>query len=285
MNIVVTGAGGQLGKTFADMASEYGAYNWVFLDRSGLDITDPSAIKRVLNHHNTDIVINTAAYTAVDAAEDDVETCTQVNVHGVDNLARYCADRDCFLVHYSTDYVYHQDTGIPLKEDSHLAPQSVYAHNKVDGERAILLSGCRSLILRTSWVYSEYGNNFVKTMLRLAETRDSLRIVNDQIGAPTYTRDIVRATMSLLDSPDIRNSQDAKVLNYSNEGQISWYDFAREIFIQRGIDIEVSPIPSVEYPTPASRPQWSVLDMTAVRSYGIETVGWKESLTECLGNL
>lgn len=281
MRIVVLGAGGQLGKTFLDMSKTYD-HIWQFFSRKELDITDPQDINEVMAICKPDIVINTAAYTAVDRAESEQEKAAQVNTDGVRLLAEYCKKASALLMHYSTDYVYHIDSEQPLEETDTLAPQSVYAKTKAAGENVIQDIGCRAIIMRTSWVYSEYGNNFVKTMLRLAAEHPSLRIVNDQIGAPTYTRDIVRATMHLIAVQDAAQSSLVNTVNYSNQGQISWYDFAQEIFRIKGIDIEVTPIPTEDYPTPAPRPKWSVMNLEKIQCHGVKIKGWKESLAECL---
>lgn len=286
LNIIVTGANGQLGMELREI-SIASPYQYTFLSSSDLDISTRSNVKDFFDNHQVDVVINCAAYTKVDLAESEKTKAYDVNANGVKNLLDHMPD-ECIMIHYSTDYVYQSKMGIPIHENEVTKPTNVYAASKLAGDKLILESNQKALILRTSWVYSSYGNNFVKTMLKLADKLPELNVVNDQIGSPTYAKDLAEATLSILDY--LVNSVDSdcynKVYHYSNRGQISWYDFAKEIFNQKNKTIPLKGIPTSQYPTPASRPSWSVLECNLVQeTFNIKTRDWKKSLASCLDKL
>lgn len=285
MRLLVTGANGQVGQSLQRLAADYDGYEWYFYTRAELDISDAEAVQQAMATLRPDFIVNTAAYTAVDKAESEPDQARKINVDAVAHLARAAAQTGATLIHYSSDYVYHNTVTTPLKETDSTTPQSVYAKTKLAGEQAIQAIGCNHIILRTSWVYSEYGHNFVKTMLRLAADRDQLSIVADQIGAPTYAGDLAAATIQLAevlkDSPSVQ-----AVFNYAGGGFTSWYHFAEAIFRKSGIPIKLQPIDTKDYPTAAERPLWSVLDMSALRDqYGIVARDWQLGLDECLRRL
>nr|WP_290934408.1 dTDP-4-dehydrorhamnose reductase [Haliscomenobacter sp.] len=220
------------------------------------------------------------AYTAVDKAEQENELAFAINAHAPGILAEACWEKGVQLIHYSSDYVYHNGINRPLLETDPSMPRSIYAHSKLEGDKRVLAHP-GALVFRTSWVYSSFGHNFVKTMLRLGQERDTLRVVNDQIGTPTYARDIARMSLQILLSE--QSGEQAGIFNYSNEGVCSWYDFARAIFDLSGIPCRVEPIPSTAYPTPAARPSYSVLDKSKFKAaFGLEIPYWRDSLVECL---
>jgi len=282
---LVTGASGQLGRSFAKITSEWPSVQFHFFDSTKLNITDAKQVEAEIKTLEPDVLINCAAYTAVDKAEQNESSCHQVNAEGLLILANACRKSGVLLFHYSTDYVYHSINDRPLKEEDQTVPQGVYAQSKRKGEQHIKMSNAKAIIMRTSWVYSEYGNNFVKTMLRLAETRDQLTIVDDQIGAPTYATDIATASLKIIHQVLTKevDFDTSMVINYAGAGQISWKDFAEEIFAQAKLSMQIEPTTTVEYGAPAARPLWSVLDMTKLKTiFGIAPRYWKESLQECL---
>jgi len=281
--IIVSGANGQIGKSFQKIAFDWLSYEFHFYDRESLDITNKASLDRIFDEVEPDIFINCAAYTAVDQAESERERAYAINAEALDFITAACISKKTLLVHYSSDYVYDNGLNVPLNEDSPKSPKSIYAQSKRMGEEIIAQSPVNAIILRTSWVYSEFGNNFVKTMLKLGKEKTMLNVVNAQIGAPTYAGDIAIATMKILDDVEIEQFRGCQILNYSGEGKISWFDFASYIFEEAQIEIDVHPIPSTHYPTPATRPKWSVLDMTKIKStYGIAPKYWKESVKECI---
>jgi len=282
-SIVVSGANGQLGKSFQKIAFDWPSYEFHFYDRDELDITKRSSVDAVFSSIKPDIFINCAAYTAVDQAETEREKAYAINAESLDFITRACKVNDTLLVHFSTDYVYDNGMNVPMNEDAPTNPKSIYAQSKKMGEEIIAQSPVNALVMRTSWVYSEFGHNFVKTMLKLGKERSLLNIVNDQIGAPTFATDIATAIMKIVSDESAAPIEGCQIINYASEGQISWYDFAAYIFEVAGIDIEIQPIPSADYPTPASRPKWSVLDMGKIKGvYGIAPKYWKESVRECV---
>lgn len=282
MIVMVTGSSGQVGKSLQKIAADYPAITFHFLDRSSLDITDQNDVLEVADQLCPDYIINCAAYTAVDQAESEAQRAQLINTTAVQYLAKAALEVGATLVHYSSDYVYHNGLRRPLTEKDPTEPKGVYAKTKLQGEQEIAASGCKAIVIRTSWVYSEFGQNFVKTMLRLANNRNQLSVVSDQIGCPTYATELAFATLSMIESyPYVTNHQ--ITVNYTGAGQISWYDFAVEIFRISGLDISVSPIPTSDYPTPAERPLWSVMDQRLLfEIFGIHPVPWKQSLTDCL---
>lgn len=280
-HILITGANGQLGSEINALSSLYPDFDLFFADRAQLDITDKAAVNRFLDQHPYQYLINGAAYTAVDRAETEPNLARKVNIHGPAILAKACKERAIAMLHFSSDYVYHTEHNRPYKEDDFTAPKGVYAQSKLEGDHAVLESTNNGMIIRTSWVYSSFGHNFVKTMLRLGRERDQLNIVFDQIGSPTYARDLAKASLDIIQKA--KKEEIAGIYHYSNEGVCSWYDFAIAIFEIAGIECTVRPIESKDYPTPAERPPFSVLNKGKIKEdFGLVIPHWKESLRECL---
>jgi len=281
MNILVTGAGGQLGQELQEaVLTRSSQHTYHFADRASLDLTDTSALEAYLEAHAIQLIINAAAYTAVDRAEDEPEMADLVNHQAVATLARLAKERDAFLLHVSTDYVFSGDAHTPYTEEAPTAPLGVYGRSKRLGEEAILDSGVRHLILRTSWLYAPYGANFMKTMLRLGKERPEMRVVFDQVGTPTSALDLARFIVGIIEH---RQLDKTGLYHFSNEGVCSWYDFAEAIFHLSGYDTQLHPIRSSEYPTRAERPHYSVLDKARVReAFGITIPHWRTALEECL---
>lgn len=285
-NILITGAGGQVGQELTTLRKSFPALTLIPVDHRTLDITDSEAVAGFIDRRPVDYCINCAAYTAVDQAESEPEQARRINVEGAAVLAARCAERKIPLLHLSSDYVYHNQLNRPLREDDPNDPKSVYARTKLEGDRQVLKNHAHSIIVRTSWVYSAFGHNFVKTMIRLGKERDSLRIVYDQVGAPTYARDLAGALLQIIQKIEAREIEPAAwpgIYHYANEGVCSWYDFALAIFELCGIHCRVTPIESKDYPTPASRPAFSLLNKNKIKStFGIEIPHWKSSLQDCL---
>ena len=276
--VLVSGANGQLGKSLQQIAPDFsGRYRFLFTDVDTLDITDLAAVCRIVQAENVDFLINAAAYTAVDKAESDAELAFLLNEKAVGNLAAAAKEHGTFLVHISTDYVFDGKSHTPYRPTDTPNPTSVYGSSKLSGENALRQSGCRGAIVRTAWLYSPYGNNFVKTMLRLADTKDSISVVNDQTGCPTLALDLARFIMTVIEHDG--NSEQVKCYHFTNRGEITWYDFACEIIRQSGRNCPVHPIPSSSYPTPVTRPAYSVLDLTESEAL-FDIPDWKESLTK-----
>lgn len=285
IKVLITGANGQLGQSFRKIANKFKTYDFHFYTSTQLDITNGKAVNDEVVKINPQVLINCAAYTKVDDAEDHEEANWNVNVIATHNIARICKKQDVMLFHYSSDYVYHSLEGQKLNELSPTTPQGKYAAAKLRSEEVIDASSPRAIIMRTSWVYSEFGHNFLKTMLKLAETKSNLKIVNDQIGAPTYATDIAMTSMKIIEQIMSKKVTLTKpeILNYAGEGETSWYDFAGYIFKTANINIKLKGILSKDYPTKAARPKWSVLDMELIKStYGITPKFWKDSVKECL---
>ena len=282
--ILVTGSNGQLGSELRSLAPDYSEHTFFFTDRDTLDITDETAIEEFVKEYGADTIINSAAYTAVDKAESDSEAADRVNHKAARVLAEVAKRHGAKLIHISTDYVFDGRNFRPYIESDPTAPASVYGATKCDGEKAIMTVDPKaSIIVRTSWVYSSYGANFVKTMLRLGKERDELGVIFDQVGTPTYAKDLARALLDII--PDIKNSS-VEIYHYSNEGVASWYDFAKEIMSLAGNDCKVNAIETKAYPTPASRPHYSLLNKSKIKeAFGIEIPYWKESLKQCLEQL
>lgn len=275
---VVFGANGQLGSTFKKIKPEYS-----FFTSENVDITKLDQLEEVLSKQAKEsFVINCAAYTAVDKAEENKELAQQVNSEAVKNMALLCKKYGLRLIHFSTDYVFNGEGSEPYTEDQKTSPLGVYGETKLNGEIELRNHLEDFVIIRTSWVYSEFGNNFLKTMIRLSD-KESLNVVNDQLGTPTYTDDIVATTLSIMNSFE---ESKGEIFHFSNEGQISWYDFACEIMNQVNSDCQVNPIPTSEYPTPAKRPKYSVLSKEKLKNkLNIAIPEWKESLKLCLKNM
>lgn len=287
MKILVTGADGQVGKELQAISQDYPECEFIFVNRSGLDIIQKENIDALFSTLHPDVCINCAAYTAVDKAESDLELCHKVNATGPQYLAQACAQHNKTLIHLSTDYVYNLDITRPLLEDDQTNPVGAYATTKREGERQALAESPSTIIMRTSWVYSSYGNNFVKTMLRLGAERDSLSIVSDQIGTPTYAKDIAHALLQIVKTIQGKElGAHAGIYNFSNTESTNWADFARTIFDMRSIDCEVNDITTAAYNAAAHRPLWSVLSKEKIKhTFGVEIRSWKESLNECLSLL
>ena len=281
MVVLVTGASGQLGQALQSVASHYTDIDFAFFNSTDLNITDFEQCKLVFEKVKPDFCINAAAYTAVDKAESEVEKATLINVEGARNLAQVCKENDVILVHISTDFIFDGTSSKAYKEDDIPNPTGVYGQTKLDGEKAIQAIVEKYFIIRTSWVYSDFGNNFMKTMLRLGRERDSLSVVNDQIGTPTNAVDLAKALLKVINSchAEFSSAFQYGVYNFSNEGQCSWYDFAKKIFEINKIKIDLHPIPTTSFPTPAKRPAFSVLDKSKIKSvFGVEVKEWEESL-------
>ena len=284
MNILVTGANGQLGNELRQISGNFPDDCFFFTDVAELDITNPDAITDFFVKNNVQTVINCAAYTAVDKAESDGPAANLINATAVAHLAKICKQTDATLIHVSTDYVYDGCACKPYSEDHRTAPVSVYGRSKLVGEEAALTVP-KSVVIRTSWLYSSFGNNFVKTMLRLGRERETLNVVFDQVGTPTYAADLAQAIMVIVKTAEL-NHLITGIFHYANEGVCSWYDFAHEIMQQAGLECAVRPIETKDYPTPASRPHFSVLNKTRMKAaYGIEIPHWKDSLSRCLAEI
>lgn len=283
MNILVIGASGQLGQELRVVA-EGSAQHYTFASRSELDVTDQLAIRHFVQDHHIDTIINCSAYTAVDRAEDEPEEADCINHQAVAALAALAKAQGLYLIHISTDYVFAGDSHRPITEEETPRPQSVYGRTKLLGEDAIRRAGCRALILRTSWLYSTYGANFLKTMCRLMQERQELSIVFDQIGTPTYARDLARFIVSYLEQD--KGTRQEGTYHFSDEGVASWYDFAEAIRHRMGYSCQLHPIRSEQYPTKATRPSYSVLDKAKLkRDFGITLPHWQTSLEDCLHQL
>lgn len=281
MNILVTGGNGQLGNSIKKISSDYPQHTFFFTDVPEVDITNLELLDRLMEEKSVDAIINCAAYTAVDKAESDVVLAESINVAGPKNLAEAAKKRGAKLIHVSTDYVFNGTANEPLKEEAQTDPIGVYGRTKLAGEQAVKDSGCDALVIRTAWLYSEFGNNFVKTMLRLGREREQLGVVFDQVGTPTYAPDLAVAIMTLLD----KGFTGFDLYHFSNEGVISWYDFTKAIFRLENINITLNPIESCEYPTPAKRPAYSVLNKKKIKAAGVSVPYWEDSLRVCLKEL
>lgn len=281
MNILVTGGNGQLGNSIKKISSDYPQHTFFFTDMPEVDITNLELLDRLMEEKSVDAIINCAAYTAVDKAESDVVLAESINVAGPKNLAEAAKKRGAKLIHVSTDYVFNGTANEPLKEEAQTDPIGVYGRTKLAGEQAVKDSGCDALVIRTAWLYSEFGNNFVKTMLRLGREREQLGVVFDQVGTPTYAPDLAVAIMTLLD----KGFTGFDLYHFSNEGVISWYDFTKAIFRLENINITLNPIESCEYPTPAKRPAYSVLNKKKIKAAGVSVPYWEDSLRVCLKEL
>jgi len=282
--IIVTGANGQVGQELRAAASSAappaGEFDFIFLTRNDLPLDNGASPDPLFEDHRPAYFINCAAYTAVDRAETEKEQAFKINGDAVASIAAACARFDTRLIHISTDYVFDGSSATPLRETDHTGPLNVYGASKLRGEHlAMQLHPAGTAILRTSWVYSEFGNNFVKTMIRLMKEKESIRVVDDQIGSPTYAADLAGAILQIIAAPAFIPG----IYHYSNEGEISWYQFALAIKELTGSPCRVEPLPTAQYPTPARRPHYSLLDKTLIRqTYGIKIPDWKDSLRRCI---
>lgn len=285
MKIIVTGSKGQLGLSIQELSSGYPGLSFVFTDVEELDISDQDQVNTFLASEKPAVVVNCAAYTAVDKAEKEEALAEKINHHAVANLARACKKTGAKLIHISTDYLFDGNKSTPYHEKDIVRPQSVYGITKLEGETAILRSEIPSIIIRTSWLYSAYGNNFVKTMLRLGREREQLGVVSDQVGTPTYAGDLAKVLLDILQmaSTDSKNFVSG-IYHYSNEGVASWYDFTKAIFENSPeITCMVNPIDTNAYPTPATRPAYSVLNKSKIKAtFGVSIPYWRDSLKLCL---
>ena len=280
--ILVTGGNGQLGREFHALANYYAHYSFLFRTKEQLTITDENAITDFFRNNTIDICINCAAYTAVDKAETERETARAVNATAVGIIARACKNYNSKFFHISTDYVFDGKGTNPYKENDVTSPVNFYGQTKLNGEEIALQENEETIIIRTAWVYSSFGNNFVKTMIRLMKERESIGVVSDQYGCPTYAADVAAAIMQIIES----NNFVAGIYHYSNKGKISWYDFAKEIAEQINSNCIVNGITTSQFPTPAARPSYSVLDTSKISStYSIAIPEWKDSLRKCLAML
>lgn len=278
-NILITGSNGQLGSEIKQLSAT-SKHRFFFTDVGELDITDKSAVEGFVVENQIDTIINCAAYTNVDKAEDDFEAADKINHLAVKNLADICARKKLFLVHVSTDYVFDGTKNFPYVETDPPAPLGVYGRTKHDGEKAVINSGCECLIIRTSWLYSSFGNNFVKTMRRLTAEKESLKVVFDQVGTPTYAGDLAKAILEIIETE--KHQDNIGIYHFSNEGVCSWYDFAIEIRDLFGNVCDIQPCHSSEFPSKVTRPKFSVLDKTKIKeTFGIKIPYWKTSLKAC----
>lgn len=285
MVVLVTGANGQLGQSLRHIAPHYPEIEFVFCDSSQLDITHRAQIESVFNHYQPQFCINTAAYTAVDKAESEPEKAHHINVVGAQNLAKVCQQKAVVLLHVSTDFVFDGTKKTPYTEDDLPNPTGVYGQTKWEGEQAIIEATPRCFIIRTAWVYSQFGANFMKTMLRLADERDALRVVNDQIGTPTNAVDLAEVLVAMVRYAFQTEHPTFGIYHFSNEGQCSWYDFATAILKYSHRTTPVYPIPTTDFPTPAQRPAFSVLSKEKVKHLlGIEILDWEQRLSQLLSN-
>ncbi|NQZ54166.1 MAG: dTDP-4-dehydrorhamnose reductase [Piscirickettsiaceae bacterium] len=286
--ILVTGATGQLGQSIKSLENDYPAYQFVFARREQLDLSDNQNIAHFFQQNTFDLIINCAAYTAVDKAESEAELADQVNHLAVKKLAEIAKQQQTKLIHISTDYVFNGQQYRPYIETDKVQPKGVYGLSKLIGEQVLLESmPNNALIIRTSWLYSESGNNFVKTMLKLGRERDAVNVIFDQVGTPTYAYDLAQAIMAIASS-DLFDHTDftSDVYHYSNEGVCSWYDFAKAIFEFSNIQCDVSPIETKDYPTAATRPHYSLLNKAKIKqTYDMPIPYWKDSLQQCLNAL
>jgi dTDP-4-dehydrorhamnose reductase len=277
--IVVTGATGQLGSELKVLSENYAQYEWIFADRTQVSLDNLAVLKEQLESIQPSVILNCGAYTAVDKAEMEPELADIVNHQAVKTIAQYAKEHQVQLIHISTDYVFDGNSSVALQEDASTDPINVYGVTKLAGEKSCLQANPNAIIIRTSWVYSSFGNNFVKTMSRLLQERDSLNVVNDQIGSPTYAADLACAIMTIVAHSEWQSG----IYNFSNEGEISWYEFVLAIKEIGKFDCLVNGIPSSEYPTPAKRPAFSLLDKSKIKNiFGVEVPAYKVSLNKCM---
>ncbi len=282
MKILVTGSKGQLGFALQELARSYEKYQFVFVDKDVLDISSAGAVEDFFKQHKPDVLINCAGYTAVDAAEGDVQEAMLVNARGAGILAEAAGSASALMVHISTDYVFDGKGYRPYTERDPANPKTVYGKSKLEGELEVIFNAKRSVIIRTSWLYSRHGHNFMKTVLNKAGTEKFLRVVFDQTGTPTYADDLAAAIMHML--PRVPSRTRGEIYNFSNEGVCSWYDFARAIVDIRGLECKIIPVLSREFKTAAARPHYSVLDKSRIKKdFDLEIPYWRDSLQRCLG--
>ena len=282
MKILITGANGQLGTELHEILEREFPGQTLYTDVQELDLTNAKAVDSYVANNEITHIVNCAAYTAVDRAEEEKMLCAAVNTDAVKNLAMGADANGAKIIHISTDYVFDGTNHRPYRESDKVNPISQYGTTKRKGETLLLALAPQAIIIRTAWLYSAHGNNFVKTMLRLADSQPEIKVVCDQIGTPTFARDLARAVVKVLQS----HQWVPGIYHFTDEGAASWYDFAKAIFRIAGKDVKVTPIPTEDYPTPASRPSYSILDRTRIKAtYGIEIPHWEEALADCLRQL
>jgi len=283
LNVLVTGSNGQIGSEIKSLSQNYN-YHFIFTTKESLDITCQEDIITFCHKNRVDIIINTAAYTAVEKAEDDRDNANSVNHLAVKYLANIAKKKDISLIHISTDYVFDGNTHRPYMETDRTNPESVYGKTKLDGEKSMIACNPNhSIVIRTSWVYSSFGNNFVKSMLKLGKRREELEVIFDQVGTPTYARDLAQTILEILAKLD---NKDVEIYHYTNEGVLSWYDFAKEIINMAKIDCKIHPIETKEYSSFTKRPKYSLLNKSKIKEkFNIDMPYWKDSLSDCLEKL
>lgn len=286
-NILVTGAYGQLGNEVRILSANYPEYNFLFTDVDSLDITDKNELIDFVTGNDIRYIINCAAYTAVDKAEDDAELCEKINATAVKNLGLAAAEAGAGIIHVSTDYVFDGTSCRPYTEDMPTKPCSVYGKTKLKGEKNLLKACPNAIIIRTAWLYSPFGNNFVKTMIKLGSERESLNVIFDQVGTPTYALDLADAILKAMDQTIDTDHEKGGVYHFSNEGVCSWYDFTIKIHEIAGIKTcKVNPIETKDYPTKAARPHYSVLNKSKIKqTFNISIPHWEASLKDCIKEL
>lgn len=287
ITVLVTGSTGQLGQSIQYSQNQYPSLKFSFVSSNELDLCDQSAVVAYFDKNTFEVIINCAAYTTVDKAESDFMLADKINHLAVKQLAEIAKQHNSVFIHVSTDYVFNGKNSKPYLETDTPDPKGVYGESKLNGELAFEAVGVQGCIIRTSWVYSEYGNNFVKTMQRLGSKKESLNVIYDQIGSPTYAGDLANAILVIVQSPCLRNDAlKPQVYHYSNEGVCSWYDFSKTIFELSSIDCKVNPIETKDYPTPAKRPHYSLLNKAKIKhSFELDIPYWKDSLQKCIKRL
>lgn len=284
--VIVSGKNGQLGNELQDASVLFPQFHYYFFGKDELDISNNSALEKIFAEYRPAYFINTAAYTAVDKAETEKEAAYRINADAVSRIAKLCARYDTILIHLSTDYVFDGNNTQPHKENDLTNPVNYYGYSKWMGEQLALENNSHTIIIRTSWVYSIYGHNFVKTMLRLMKERPTLNVVNEQLGSPTYAKDLAEAILQIITKVHSVENFHPGIYHFSNDGVISWYDFATAIRDIKKLSCSVQPIITAQYPTPAKRPSYSAFNKEKIQSaFDIVLKNWRESLEECLGKL
>jgi dTDP-4-dehydrorhamnose reductase len=286
IKILVTGANGQLGSDIRSLQNNFKAFNFTYTDIADVDITDIKQLDPYFKNSKFDFVINCAAYTAVDKAESETEKANQINGDAAGNIALFCKENNTKLIHISTDYIFDGTSHRPYVETERANPVSAYGKSKLIGEQKVIESGCDAIIIRTSWLYSSFGNNFVKTMIKYGTERGLLNVVFDQVGTPTYAAELADAILKIIEYSESTKDFKTGIYHYSNEGVCSWYDFAIEIIEKKNINCKINPIETKDYPTPARRPHYSVFNKSKIKeAFNIEIPHWKISLDKCLKKL
>jgi len=284
LNILVTGSNGQLGSEIKALSESYTDYNFFFTDVDNLDITEYQDLNIFFTKNKIDYVINCAAYTAVDRAEEDTDNARYININAVKYLSQISRKHNAFLIHISTDYVFDGKNYKPYTENDPICPTSVYGKTKAEGESEVISHTEKAIIIRTSWLYSSFGYNFVKTILKYGQERGKLNVVFDQIGTPTYAADLAKSILNII--PKLKNKNNVEIYHFSNEGVCSWYDFAKEIIEISKIKCDIIPIETKDYPLPAPRPHFSVLDKSKIKKeFQIIIPYWKVSLKICMDKI